>query len=125
MTAIRDGKHFRACNLCEAICGLEITVERGEITDLRGDPLDPLSHGHICPKGNALIDLHQDPDRLKTPVRREGERWVPIEWDAAFALVADRLKAIAAQHGNDAVAVYFGNPNVHNSGTLLSVGSFV
>jgi anaerobic selenocysteine-containing dehydrogenase len=125
MTAIRDGKHFRACNLCEAICGLEITVENGEITDLRGDPLDPLSHGHICPKGNALIDLHNDPDRLKTPIRREGDRWVPIDWDAAYDLVAARLKAIAEQHGPDAVAVYLGNPNVHNSGTLLSVGGFV
>ena len=73
MTAIRDGKHFRACNLCEAICGLEITVANGAITDLRGDALDPLSHGHICPKGNALIDLHADPDRLKTPLRRAGD----------------------------------------------------
>jgi len=123
--AIRDGKHFRACNLCEAICGLEITLENGAITDLRGDPLDPLSHGHICPKGNALIDLHADPDRLKTPIRRTGSGWEPIGWDDAFDLVADRLKAIVAEHGDDAVAVYLGNPNVHNSGTMLSSGGFL
>ncbi len=125
MTAIRDGKHFRACNLCEAICGLEITVADGAITDLRGDPLDPLSHGHICPKGNALIDLHADPDRLKTPLRRTGDRWEPIEWDAAFDLVAERLKAVVAEHGDDAVAIYQGNPSVHNSGTTLSAGGFL
>jgi anaerobic selenocysteine-containing dehydrogenase len=125
MTAIRDGKHFRACNLCEAICGLEITVENGAITDLRGDPLDPLSHGHICPKGNALIDLHADPDRLKTPLRRRGENWVPIAWEAAFDLVVERLRDVVARHGDDAVAVYLGNPNVHNSGTLLSSGGFL
>jgi anaerobic selenocysteine-containing dehydrogenase len=123
--AIRDGKHFRACNLCEAICGLEITVANGAVTDLRGDPLDPLSHGHVCPKGNALIDLHADPDRLKSPVRRSGERWEPIAWDDAFDLVATRLKAIVAEHGDDAVAIYLGNPNVHNSGTMLSSGGFL
>ncbi|MEA2784750.1 MAG: hypothetical protein QOF71_854, partial [Candidatus Eremiobacteraeota bacterium] len=125
MTAIRDGKHFRACNLCEAICGLEITVANGAITDLRGDALDPLSHGHICPKGNALIDLHADPDRLKTPVRRVGDRWEAIGWDDAFDLVVERLKAVVAAHGDDAVAVYLGNPNVHNSGTTLSAGGFL
>lgn len=125
MTAIRDGKHFRACNLCEAICGLEITVADGAVTDLRGDPLDPLSHGHVCPKGNALIDLHADPDRLKTPVRRVGDRWEPIGWDEAYDLVTERLKAVVAAHGDGAVAVYLGNPNVHNSGTLLSAGGFL
>jgi len=125
MTVIRDGTHFRACNLCEAICGLEITVAGGAITDLRGDALDPLSHGHICPKGNALIDLHADPDRLKTPVRRAGDRWEPIGWDEAFDLVAERLKAVVAAHGDDAVAIYLGNPNVHNSGTTLSAGGFL
>jgi anaerobic selenocysteine-containing dehydrogenase len=125
MAAIRDGKHFRACNLCEAICGLEITVENGAITDLRGDPDDPFSHGHICPKGNALIDLHVDPDRLKTPLLRSGERWEPIAWDAAYDLVAGRLKDVIARYGDDAVAIYLGNPNVHNSGTLLSSGGFL
>jgi len=125
MAAIRDGKHFRACNLCEAICGLEITVENGAITDLRGDPDDPFSRGHICPKGNALIDLHADPDRLKTPLRRTGERWEPIAWDAAYDLVAGRLKDVIARYGDDAVAIYLGNPNVHNSGTMLSSGGFL
>ena len=125
MAAIRDGKHFRACNLCEAICGLEITVENGAITDLRGDPDDPFSRGHICPKGNALIDLHADPDRLRTPLRRAGDGWEPIAWDAAYDLVARRLKDVIDRHGDDAVAIYLGNPNVHNSGTMLSSGGFL
>ena len=125
MAASRDGKHFRACNLCEAICGLEITVEDGVVSDLRGDAQDPFSHGHICPKGNALIDLHVDPDRLKTPRRRAGLRWEPIGWGAAYDHVVERLKAVVAAHGDDAVAIYLGNPNVHNSGTLLSAGGFL
>jgi anaerobic selenocysteine-containing dehydrogenase len=125
MTTIRDGKHFRACNLCEAICGLEITLEDGKIKDLRGDPLDPLSRGHVCPKGSALIDLHADPDRLKAPLRRSGNAWETLEWDEALDLVAARLRAVAAEHGDDSVAVYLGNPTVHNSGTLLSQGGFL
>ena len=123
--AIRDGKHYRACNLCEAVCGLTITVEGGRVTDLRGDPLDPLSRGAICPKAAALTDLHADPDRLRTPVRREGNSWVSLEWDAALDLVAERLREVGERYGNDAVAVYLGNPTVHNSGTLLSVGGFL
>jgi len=124
MSGVRDGKHFRACNLCEAICGLEITTAGGRITDLRGDPADPLSHGHICPKGSALIDLHADPDRLKRPLVRDGETRREVTWEEAFALVATRLNAVIGEHGDDAVAVYLGNPTSHNSGTLLSMGGF-
>lgn len=69
--------HYRACNLCEAICGLRITVQGGQVTDVRGDPDDPLSRGHICPKGAALPDLHADPDRLKTPCAATGTPGIP------------------------------------------------
>ena len=120
-----DGKYFRACNLCEAICGLEITLKGGEVTDVRGDPLDPLSRGHICPKATALPDLHRDPDRLKRPMRRQGETWTEIEWDEALDHVAAELKRVQSAYGPDAVGVYQGNPSVHNSGTLLSAGGFV
>ena len=120
-----DGVYYRACNLCEAICGLELTVQGGRVTDVRGDPLDPLSRGHICPKGAAMPDLQADPDRLKRPLRREGDSWVEMEWEAALDYVAQRLRAVRALHGPDAVAVYQGNPSVHNSGTLLSAASFV
>ena len=125
MSILRDGTHFRACNLCEAICGLAITVENGRVTDLRGDTADPLSHGHICPKGNALIDLHADPDRLRVPMRRDGTTWTKMSWDDALDLVTERLVEIVATHGDDAVALYQGNPSVHNSGTLLGAGGFL
>ncbi|WP_163592595.1 hypothetical protein, partial [Klebsiella pneumoniae] len=50
------------CNLCEAICGLELTLTRGpdgpEVTGVRGNPRDPLSRGHVCPKGVAIADVH-------------------------------------------------------------------
>ena len=120
-----DGQYFRACNLCEAICGLEITVKGGEVTDVRGDPLDPLSRGHICPKATALPDLHRDPDRLKRPMRRQGDAWTEIGWNEALDYVAASLLRVRDTCGPDSVGVYQGNPSVHNSGTLLSAGGFI
>lgn len=125
MSILRDGTHYRACNLCEAICGLAITVEGGRVTDLRGDAADPLSHGHICPKGNALIDLHADPDRLRVPMRRDGTTWTAMAWEDALDLVVKGLADVVGAHGDDAVAIYNGNPTVHNSGTLLGSGGFL
>jgi len=110
--------HRRTCNLCESMCGVEVELEGKEILSVRGDDDDVFSKGHICPKATALKDLYDDPDRLKQPVRRVGDRWVPISWDEAFTEVADRIHEIQSQHGRDAVGVYLGNPNVHNFGTL-------
>ena len=115
----------RACNLCEAICGLEITLVDGEIQSIKGDKNDPLSQGHICPKAVALQDIQNDPDRLRTPVRRTANGWVPIEWDEAIELVASRLAAIHQQQGADAIGIYLGNPNVHNYGSLTHAGNFL
>ncbi|HEY8051590.1 MAG TPA: molybdopterin-dependent oxidoreductase [Steroidobacteraceae bacterium] len=110
--------HYRACNLCEAICGLQIRVRGAQILSIRGDPADPLSRGHICPKAVALKDIHQDPDRLRRPLRRTATGWEEIGWDAALDLAAERLVAISAAHGAGSVATYFGNPNVHNYGSM-------
>ncbi|MGH3508358.1 MAG: molybdopterin-dependent oxidoreductase, partial [Nocardioidaceae bacterium] len=106
------------CNLCEAICGLRVEVEDNHVVSLRGNPADPLSRGHVCPKAFALIDVHEDPDRLTRPVRRTADGWAEIGWDEAFDLVAERLVAVQRQHGDDALAVYLGNPNVHSLGSL-------
>lgn len=110
------------CNLCEAICGLEITVEGREVLGVRGNKADPLSRGHVCPKGVAIGDVYADPDRLRRPVRRVGEgpgaRWEEIGWDEAFDLVADRLARIVEEHGDDALAIYLGNPNAHSLGAM-------
>ncbi|HQR26715.1 MAG TPA: molybdopterin-dependent oxidoreductase [Nocardioides sp.] len=119
-------KRIGVCNLCEAICGLELTVEAdgdGErVTAVRGNPADPLSRGHICPKGVAIADIYHDPDRLRRPVRRvpmaEGAQWVEIEWEEAFDLVADELARVVRDHGADALGVYLGNPNSHSLGFM-------
>ena len=108
------------CNLCEAICGLQMTVEDGRVTAIRGNPSDPLSRGYICPKGVSLADIHGDPDRLRRPVRRVGDGpdadWEEIGWDQALDLVADGLASAINRHGPNAVGVYLGNPNAHALG---------
>ena len=120
-----DTIHIRACQLCEAICGLEIHVRDGRVTRIQGDAADPLSRGHICPKAVALQDLHEDPDRLRRPQKRIGERWVEIDWDQALDDVADRLAAIHQTHGANSIAAYLGNPSVHNWGNLTHASAFL
>ncbi|MDR3388764.1 MAG: molybdopterin-dependent oxidoreductase [Rudaea sp.] len=109
---------FRACPLCEAICGLDFQFEAQRLVAIRGDDADPFSQGHICPKGNAILDLETDTDRLKHPLRRRGNEWEEIGWDEAFALAGERLAAVQLKHGASAVGVYLGNPNVHHLGHI-------
>ncbi|TCO49118.1 anaerobic selenocysteine-containing dehydrogenase [Kribbella antiqua] len=114
-----------SCNLCEAICGVLVTVEDGRVTDIRGDESDPLSRGHICPKAVALRDLQDDPDRLTTPVRRTPDGWQEIGWDGAYDLVVGKLTEVQREHGRNSVGVYLGNPNVHSLGALTHMPTMV
>src|SRR3982751_2896849 len=114
---------YRTCPLCEATCGLALTLDGDVITGVRGDDADVFSKGFICPKGASFGQLDADPDRLRAPrVRRDG-RLVPATWAEAFAAVDEGLGRIIAAHGRDAVAVYLGNPMVHTlAGGLYSAG---
>lgn len=117
--------HYRTCSICEAICGVEITVEDGGRLEVRGDRDDPFSRGYICPKAAALPDVHDDKDRLRHPVRRTPRGWQRIGWDEALEEVAHNLKRVGAAHGRDAVATYLGNPFVHNYAALLFAPWFI
>ena len=117
--------HYRNCNLCEAICGIEISVQADERLDIRGDKDDVLSRGYICPKAVALQDIHYDKDRLKYPVRRSPHGWQRIGWDEAFDEVTQNLKRIHAKYGRNSIATYLGNPTVHNYGALLFAPGFL
>ncbi|MEP2025096.1 MAG: molybdopterin-dependent oxidoreductase [Reichenbachiella sp.] len=117
--------HYRTCNLCEAMCGLAIEHDGKEVISIKGDVDDEFSKGHICPKALALKDIYEDPNRLKKPVKRTENGWVEISWAAAIREVANGLADTRKTYGSDAVGVYSGNPNVHNSGALLSAPEFL
>jgi anaerobic selenocysteine-containing dehydrogenase len=118
MSELAVETHFRACHLCEAICGLEIKTQGPEILSIKGDKADPISKGFICPKATAIADIHNDPDRLRKPVKRVGNEWVEISWKEAIDTTAERLVATQAAHGDNAVGFYAGNPGVHNYGNI-------
>ena len=124
-TTNHNSPHYRNCNICEAICGIEITVQPDNRLTIRGDKDDPFSRGYICPKAVALQDIHYDKDRLKHPVRRTTNGWQRISWDEAFDEVAQNLKRIQAKYGRNSVATYLGNPTVHNSGAMLFAPGFL
>ena len=111
---------YTTCPLCEATCGLELTVgDEGQVLGVRGDRQDVFSQGFICPKGASLKALQADPDRLRQPLLRRNGALTEVSWDEAFAEIDRRLPPLLEQHGRDAVAVYLGNPVVHNLSTAL------
>ncbi len=111
--------HYRTCNLCEAMCGLEIQYEGRTVQSIKGDQKDSFSRGHICPKALGLKDIFEDPDRIKEPLRRTENGWEVISWEEAIDEVVSKLKEVQTKHGNDAVGAYLGNPNAHNIGSIL------
>ncbi|MFC4083278.1 molybdopterin-dependent oxidoreductase [Amycolatopsis samaneae] len=110
---------YVTCPLCEATCGLEVTLDADRVTRVRGDAEDVFSKGYLCPKGASLGALHHDPDRLTKPlVKRDGE-FVEVGWDEAFEEIGRRLPPLIERYGRDSVAVYAGNPGAHNLALIL------
>jgi anaerobic selenocysteine-containing dehydrogenase len=110
--------------LCEAVCGLAVEMDGATVKSVRGDADDPFSRGHICPKAAAIADVQGDPDRIREPQRREGEKWRAVSWDAALDQAGERLAAVQRKHGRSAVAFYVGNPSVHSYSAMLGVPFF-
>ncbi|MFD4694274.1 molybdopterin oxidoreductase family protein [Streptomyces sp. NPDC058463] len=104
---------LRICPLCEATCGLTLTIEGTTVTGARGDRDDVLSQGFICPKGASFGGLDSDPDRLRTPLVRTDGVLREATWSEAFDLIAARIPALVQEHGKQSVGVVLGNPNVH------------
>ena len=123
--------HYRVCNYCEAMCGVQIDFDAEAATPekifrVRPDKSDTFSKGSMCPKASALGPLFLDPKRLKYPVKKliadNGDiEWKTIGWEEAYATVADNLKRIREQHGADSIGTYLGNPIVHNLGMMMFV----
>jgi anaerobic selenocysteine-containing dehydrogenase len=113
----------RICPFCEACCGLEVELgqDPGErrVVRIRGDQADVFSHGYLCPKAVGLKDLHDDPDRLRTPLIKRAGAFVPASWDEAYAEIERRLPPVIAAGGANAVATLLGNPVAHKMSLML------
>jgi anaerobic selenocysteine-containing dehydrogenase len=114
--------HHRICPLCEACCGLEIKVQNSKVISIRGHDADVFSAGYICPKGVALKDLHDDPDRLRTPLIKRNGVFEAASWEEAYAEIERRLPPLMAAHGRNATAIAVGNPSAHKIGLLTYFG---
>lgn len=114
MTAAETVTTPVTCPLCEATCGLLVATHADGSIKVRGDRDDVFSAGYLCPKGAAIGELHADPDRLRRPlVKRDGVH-VEVSWEEAYGEIERRLPPVIAGHGNNAVALYFGNPTAHS-----------
>lgn len=111
--------HKRICPICEAGCSLTVQAEGRTILACRGNDDDTFSRGHVCPKGVALTQLDADRDRLRTPFIKRNGRHEPATWDEAMTEINTRLAAVRTRHGNEAVAMYIGNPTAHNVGLMM------
>ncbi|MEY3439793.1 MAG: hypothetical protein RLZZ62_490 [Actinomycetota bacterium] len=109
---------FRTCPLCEAGCGLAITVKDDQVTHIRGDMHDVFSKGFICPKGSTLKQLHYDPDRLLSPmIKRDGVH-VKATWDEAWQVIEAGLNRVIEKFGRESIGTYLGNPGAHNLSSM-------
>lgn len=110
---------YRTCPLCEAGCGLEVSLRGEHVVRIRGDRDDVFSHGYICPKGSTLKQLHDDPDRLRRPLVKRDGRHVEVDWPEAWAEVERGLLGVIGRSGRESVATYLGNPSAHNLSAML------
>ncbi len=101
--------HQRTCPLCEGMCGIDVSVAGDRVTAIRPYKANVWSRGHICPKGTTLGELHHDPDRLRTPMIREGTNWREASWEEAFAHADALAKRVRAKYGQSAFGSFGGN----------------
>lgn len=118
-------KHYSICCLCGAACGIEIQHKDGNLVSIRGDKANRHSRGFICPKAVALKDIHNDPDRLRHPVIRKGDKWEEISWKDAYEYTGQKIRQVQKTYGNDSVGVYIGNAMEHNYDSVLPLLTFV
>ena len=111
--------HARTCHICEANCGVLMTIEEGKVTKVTGNPDHVLSEGYICPKATAIPDIQNDPDRLRKPIKKVGDGWEEISWEQAFSEIAAKHQKTVA--GPKIAAMFLGNPNAHNYSSSFSM----
>ncbi|MDX1649134.1 MAG: molybdopterin-dependent oxidoreductase [Myxococcota bacterium] len=95
------------CRICESLCGLEVDVADGRVAAIRPDPDHLASEGFACVKGLKQMRLYDAPDRLRRPLKRVGDDFVPIPWAQAFAEIGAKVRALR-EISPHALAMYVG-----------------
>lgn len=116
-----EERQFRTCPLCEGMCGIEVKLNAGRVQAIRPDKDNVWSRGHICPKGTTLGALHDDPDRIRTPLIRDDGVWREVGWDEALRRCEQLIHRVHAQFGSRAMCAYTGNV----VGKLFDIGRYV
>jgi anaerobic selenocysteine-containing dehydrogenase len=119
-------KHRTYCRLCEAGCGIVVDVaDDGTVDKVRPDNDHPVTKGFACNKGMLCGEIHHDPSRLNEPQRRTADGFVASTWNDATTDIAERINAIIAEHGPNAIAGYIGNPAAFNATAGPALALFI
>lgn len=100
------------CGICSAGCGMDITFEDGRVVEVDGQVENAFTHGYLCPKGRAVKELLEAPDRLQSPLKKKDQGWQEVSWDEALSFIAGKLEEIKSRYGAQAVAVHVGQAGV-------------
>ncbi|MDX1496013.1 MAG: molybdopterin-dependent oxidoreductase [Salinisphaeraceae bacterium] len=113
------------CRICEAHCGLEVSVDGDQVVNVKPDKTHPVSKGYACIKGSAIGELHHDPDRVNHPLKKVNGKWEQISWDQAITEIGSKIKSLQKEHGKRSIAHYTGNPTAFSMQNFLYSASFM
>lgn len=115
------------CRICEAHCGIEVTIDEQteQVVAIKPDKTHPVSQGYACIKANALKDLHDDPDRVNSPMKRTADGWQKISWQQAMSEIGGKVKSLKKKYGPRSLAMYTGNPTYFNFKSILFSQDFM
>lgn len=91
---------------CPDACGIVATVEDGRVTRIEGDPDHPVTRGFLCYRTNRFLDRQYDPQRLTSPLLREGDTFREASWDEALDRIAETMLRIREESGPAAILDY-------------------
>ncbi|MFX0098556.1 MAG: molybdopterin-dependent oxidoreductase [Candidatus Hodarchaeota archaeon] len=107
------------CSICDASCGLIAVIEKGKVKNILPDKNHPVSKGYCCPKGLALVDITNDPDRILSPMKYRGDEWIKISWKQAITEISDELFRLKNQFGPNSISMHLGTNATHCFSTSM------
>ena len=100
--------HHTFCRICEALCGLEVTVENNKVLQIRPDEHHVATQGVGCMKGLKQHRFYDSPDRVRHPMKRVGQDWQRVSWEQALTEIGDKVRRLRGDFSPDAIAMYVG-----------------